>query len=294
MIRKYIKTSNLDSKMKEAKEIDLYKFSTMRTHSIGAVMYTPENVDELKSLMQKLHCDCYFLGGGSNVVFATKVEKPIVNLMELNDEIHKNDDGTVTAGCSVRIQKLINFGKEHALGGFEYLYSLPASVGGIVYMNAGRGKIHHQQISDWLESVTYLDLLDMQIKTINVDKTQWAYRCSPFHQMNAVILTATFRMKSSSIEEVAAQIQRRKDTVKASQEGNKPSCGSVFNKSNKYIMRFLRGKRIGGACYSKKTNNWISNDRNGSADDVIALIRYAKKLHRLLCQKCNLEIMILK
>ena len=264
----------------------------MRTHSMGAVMYTPESVDDLMSLMKELQGDCYFFGGGSNVVFASKVKKPIVNLMELNDEIHINDDGTVTAGCSVRIQKLINFGKEHALGGFEYLYSLPASIGGIVYMNAGRGRMHHQQISDWLVSVDYVDLNDLQFKVMVIDKSQWSYRCSPFHEMKAIILSATFKMKKSSIEEVAAEIQKRKDTVKASQEGNKPSCGSVFNKNNKYIMRFLRGKRIGGACFSKKTNNWICNDQNGSADDVIALMRYAQKMHRLFCQKCNLEIKI--
>lgn len=280
--------------MRTEKDIDLFKYSTMRTHSVGALMYTPERTDELIGLMSELHGDCYFLGGGSNVVFASRVECPIVNLMELNNELVLNEDGTVTTGCSARIQKLINFGKEHALGGFEYLYSLPASVGGIVYMNAGRSRMHHQQISDWLESVEYLDLTDMQVKTMHVDKSQWTYRCSPFHQMKAVILSATFRMKKSSVEEVAAKIQERKDAVKVSQEGNKPSCGTVFKKNNKYIMRLLRGKRIGGACYSKKTNNWISNDQNGTADDVIALIELAKKLHRLTLQKCKLEIKVFK
>ncbi len=280
--------------MRTEKDIDLFKYSTMRTHSVGALMYTPERTDELIELMSELHGDCYFLGGGSNVVFASRVECPIVNLMELNNEIMLKEDGLVKAGCSLRIQKLINFGKEHELGGFEYLYSLPASVGGIVYMNAGRGRMHHQQISDWLESVEYLDLNDLQVKKMRVDKNQWTYRFSPFHQMKAVILSATFRMKKSSVEEVAAKIQERKDTVKVSQEGNKPSCGSVFNKNNKYIMRLLRGKRIGGACYSKKTNNWISNDQNGTADDVIALIELAKKLHRLTLQKCKLEIKVFK
>lgn len=280
--------------MRTEKDIDLFKYSTMRTHSVGALMYTPERTDELIGLMSELQGDCYFLGGGSNVVFASRVESPIVNLMELNNEIVLKEEGLVKAGCSVRIQKLIIFGKEHALGGFEYLYSLPASVGGIVYMNAGRGRMHHQQISDWLESVEYLDLTDLQVKTMLVDKSLWSYRCSPFHKMKAVILSATFRMQQSSVEEIAAKIQERKDTVKISQEGNKPSCGSVFNKNNKYIMRLLRGKRIGGACYSKKTNNWISNDQNGTADDVIALIDFAKKWHRLMLQKCKLEIKVFK
>lgn len=167
--------------MKIVEKQDLFNFSTMRTHSMCAVMYTPENIEELKELFLRLKSDCYFLGGGSNVVFASHVEKPIVNLMELDDTIKINENGTVTAGCSVRIQKLINFGKEHSLGGFEYLYSLPASVGGIVYMNAGRGKVHHQQISDWLESVDYLDSSDMRTKSMNIESDKWKYRQSPFH-----------------------------------------------------------------------------------------------------------------
>ena len=275
-------------------EIDLLKFSTMRTHSIGACMYTPENKEELIQAINECKGDCYFLGGGSNIVFADSVEKPIINLMELNDTLTLNEDGTVTAGCSVRIQKLINFGKDNAMGGFEYLYSLPASVGGIVYMNAGRGRVHHQQISDWLQTVEYLDLNDIQVKTMSIDKSQWTYRHSPFQEMKAVILSATFKMQKSSVEEVATRIQERKDIVKANQEANKPSCGSVFNKENKYLMRLLRGKRIGGARFSKKTNNWICNDQNGTASDVIALMEWAQKWHKRLGLECVPEIRIFK
>ena len=278
--------------MKIEKNIDLYKYSTMRTHSLGSIMYTPESIDELRGLLITLQGDCYFIGGGSNVIFASNVKKPIVNLMQLNNGLKLNDDGTITSGCSVRIQKLINFGLEHSLGGFEYLYSLPASVGGVVYMNAGRGKGHNQQISDWLTEVEYLDISDMQVKKMIVDKGQWTYRISPFQRMKAVILSATFRMRISSKDEIYKNIQSRKELVKKIQEGDKPSCGSVFNCCNKYIMRLIRGRRIGGACWARKTNNWISNDRNGTADDVIALINAAKKLHRLTFQKYNLEIRI--
>lgn len=280
--------------MRISRDIDLYKYSTMRTHSIGDVMYTPENVEELKTLMYQLRGDCYVIGGGSNIVFGSRVHTPIVNLMEFNHSLQLNADGTVSAGCSVRIQRLINFGCENSLGGFEYLYSLPASVGGVVYMNAGRGKRFNQQISDWLESVEYLDLNDMEVKTMKVEKALWGYRCSPFHKMNAVILSAKFRMQQSTKEQVADNIQKRKEIALSTQEGNKPSCGSVFHTYNKYIMCLLRGRRVGGACYSKKTLNWISNDREGTSDDIIALIQKARRIHQLFFQRCELEIKIIK
>lgn len=273
-------------------DIDLFKYSTMRTHSIATIMYTPHNVDELIEAINQCNKKCYYLSGGSNVVFASRVNTPIINLTELDNTLRLSDSGNVVAGCSVRIQKLINYGKDNAMGGFEYLYSLPACVGGIIYMNAGRGKVHCQQISDWLVSVDYLDLSDMVVKTMKVDKSQWSYRCSPFHQMNAVILSATFSMEKSTVENVYVRIQDRLMHVKENQEGNKPSCGSVFNSANRYLMWLIRGKRIGGACFSKKTNNWISNDQNGTADDVIALMEYAKRWHKRLGLTCIPEIRV--
>ena len=275
-------------------DIDLFKYNTMRTHSIASVMYTPNDVKELKDIIETCKKKCFFLGGGSNIVFASQVKTPIVNLMKLNETIVLNSNNSITAGCSTRIQKLINFGKNNAMGGFEYLYSLPASVGGIVYMNAGRGRKYHQQISDWLIQVEYLDLEDMLIKTMKINKKLWKYRQSPFHEMNAVILTATFKMEKSSIQEVATRIQERKDTVKRNQEANKPSCGSIFNKENKLLMRIIRGKRIGGAYYSRKTNNWICNDKSGTGDDVIALIEYAQKWHKMFGLECVPEVRIIK
>ena len=280
--------------MKIDKEIDLYKYSTMRTHSIGACMYTPVSVEELIQAIKECNYNCYFLGGGSNVVFADRVEKPIINLMELNKTLSIDREGLVTVGCSVRIQKLINYCKEFGLGGFEYLYSLPASVGGIVYMNAGRGKAANQRISDWIVSVKYLDLIDLNIKTKEMNQNEWWHRHSPFQDMNIVIVEVTLSTKKSTKEDVQRQIQKRIDHVKQTQDGNKPSCGSVFNGQNRLFSYLLRGKRIGGACYSKHNGNWISNDHNGSGSDVIALVRYAERLYRLIFKDIKKEIKIYK
>lgn len=34
-------------------DIDLFKYNTMRTHSIASVMYTPHDVEELKDIIEK-------------------------------------------------------------------------------------------------------------------------------------------------------------------------------------------------------------------------------------------------
>ena len=280
--------------MKKETNVNLYGYSTMRTKSYGSVMYTPENIDELIEITTKLNGNYYILAAGSNIVFSSYVEKPIVNLMELNKELLSRGNGIIKVGCSVRIQKLINFGMENSLGGFEYLYSLPASVGGIVYMNAGRGKIHNQQISDWIDSVEYLDLDDMAIKILSIDPEKWSYRYSPFQAMNAIILSVNFKMEHSPKDQIKRKIEDRINTVKRNQEGNKPSCGSVMHTCNKFVMFLFKGYRKGGAHYSKKVNNWISNDKNATGDDVITLIEASEKMHRFLRLPCVPEIRIFK
>ena len=280
--------------MEILKDVNLYTYSTMRTNSIGAIMYIPENLDELKQALLCVDNNYYLLGAGSNVVFSSYVKKPIINLMRLNNELSFGSNGIIRVGCSVRIQKLINFGMEHCAGGIEYLYSLPASVGGVVFMNAGRGKIHHQQISDWIRSVCYLDLNDMVLKEMPINKNEWSYRCSPFQRMNAVIYSVDLVLNSCPKEQISTNIQDRINIVKINQEANKPSCGSVMHTCNKYIMYLFKGYRKGGAHFSNKTNNWITNDNNGTGDDVIKLIEAPLRIHRLFRLSCIPEIRIFR
>ena len=41
------------------KDVDLYSYSTMRTHNRCDVMYFPENTDELISLLKQF-CRCFY------------------------------------------------------------------------------------------------------------------------------------------------------------------------------------------------------------------------------------------
>lgn len=128
--------------MKIYNEIDLYRYNTMKLHSIARIMYEPENVDELLAIFRKLKKEgtaFYLLSAGSNIVFGARIERPIVYLMSFNTNMSFGEDGTLECGASVRIQSLLEKMKEFSLGGIEYLASVPSSVGGAVYMNAGLG-----------------------------------------------------------------------------------------------------------------------------------------------------------
>lgn len=279
--------------MKVEKDYDLYTMNTMRLHSVADEVWTPESRQELVELIDDFNRQkkafCVF-SGGSNIIFAERVRTPLINLMQVDKGIEYQEGGSVRVGCSVRVQTLIRDLQKHGLGGIEYLYSVPSSVGGAVYMNAGRGKSEGMAISDYLEEVEYYSPLDNEFRTYKKNAVEFSHRHSPFQETEAVIVSATFRFKKQDQTEIERLIQERMEHSKKHLSADKPSCGSVFCEGNRVVYRLLMGKRVGGAMYSKKTPDWISNMGNATASDVMALIEKGKRLHRLFFSGCKAEI----
>lgn len=279
--------------MKAKKNCDLYLMNTMRLHSVADIVYFPESRQELSELIQDLklrNLPFHVFSGGSNIIFAERVETPLICLMSLDKDIIYLQEDKVKVGCSVRIQSLIRDLQKHGLGGIEYLFSVPTSVGGAVYMNAGRGKSVGVTISDYLEEVEYYSSLDEDFRIYKKDEREFSHRHSPFQETEAVIVSATFRFKPQESEETERLIHERMDHSKKHLSADKPSCGSVFCEGNRIVYRLLMGKRVGGAMYSKKTPDWISNMGNATASDVMALIEKGKRLHKLFLSRCKAEI----
>lgn len=274
--------------------IDLYNQNTMRLHCVAETVYYPESVDELKSIISELgNKDFYLLAAGSNVILPESISRPVVSLMKLDDRI-EFVDGIVRVGCSVRVQKLIRFLQQHHQGGIEYLFSVPASIGGLVYMNGGRGRKYNKAISDYLIKVDFLDLDDRKIHTYIYNKSDFSYRHSPFQDKNVILITCYFRFEEQDKETTEQLINERLEHSKNYLSADKPSCGSVFCKGNRVLFRLMRGMKVGGAQFSKKTPNWISNVDHASYQDICKLIRRAEWLHRVFLTHSKLELKIIE
>ena len=274
-------------------DIDLYKYNTMRLHSIARIVYVPQNRDELFELISdfKLRGEKYhILSGGSNIIFSEFVQTPIVLLMELDDTITILETKIVECGCSTKVQQLINEIKNENLGGIEYLFSVPASIGGAIFMNAGRGRKMNLSISDYLLKIEYLDTELIEYKIIGTAEGMFTYRNSIFQQNSGIITRAWFNFKEQTPEKTQNLIKERLAYSKKYLDAVTASCGSVFCKANPIIMRMVKGIRCGGAMYSKKTPNWISNVDNATASDVKKLVKRVTFLHKLFFLKCKTEI----
>lgn len=234
--------------MKHLEKYDLYQHNSMRLHCVAYNYYEPETVQELISLIENLKNEnqsFYILGGGSNVLMPSIINKPVIGMASLDKTIQVNGN-TVTCGASCKIQSFIRELQRHNLGGIEYLYTLPCQVGGATCMNAGRGKKYNQKISDYIDYVTCLELDSLCIRTLARKDCEFSHRHSIFQGGKYIILSVTMTMESKSPEQIDSDIKYRLETSKRNLDASKPSCGSIFNKCNGHIMRILRGLRIGG------------------------------------------------
>lgn len=282
--------------MKILDNYDIYSHNTMKLHCIARRYYEPESEPELGALVAEFKRSdekYYVLGCGSNIIFPDRLNTSLISMMSVNRTIDIQGN-RVSAGASVRIQTLIRTCQQSSLGGLEYLFSVPCNVGGAVYMNAGGGRRHGNSISDYIETIEFFDPECGQIKTINKQSAEFSYRNSIFQRKEWIILQVVFHFPSSTYEEVEERINARIKYAKEKQAGNLPSCGSIFNQCNLRIMHLLKGLTIGGACWSKKTTNWISNNGNATAKDINMLILIAKLMHMITFQKYKLEVKILK
>jgi UDP-N-acetylmuramate dehydrogenase len=280
--------------MRTQNNVNLYKYNTMRLHSTASTLYIPTSHDELVVLVKELNAEnskFYLLSAGSNIILNEKIAIPIIYLMEVDNTLIMHDGNIVECGCSVRIQTLIRFIQEQGLGGIEYLFSVPCSVGGAIYMNAGRGKKHNKSISNFISKIVYFD--GESIKEIEKGiEDMFSYRHSPFQDDGSIILKAYFVFPEQNSDETEYKIKERLMFSNKRLDTSKPSCGSVFCKGNSILFRLLKGFKYRGAQFSSKTPNWISNVNNASYSDIMSLIKKAVFLHKLFFQKIKLELKI--
>ncbi len=161
-------------------------------------------------------------------------------------------------------------------------------------MNAGRGEIYNQNIGQYVKWVECYNLITNEKECLSVQDCGFKHRCSIFQNGDRIILRVCFKFDHIPTSNIDYKIKERIMHAKSVLDSGYPSCGSIFVNSNHKIMKSLMGFRIGGAKWSSKTENWISNDKNGTYWDIRFLIIIAQLLHKFIGRSCKREIEIWK
>jgi len=273
---------------------ELAKYTTMKIGGKADLFVVPESEDEIitavRCCLQK-KIPYKVLGNGSNLLISDSGVRGHVIYMKKACQDLFLKDGLVYCGASVMLQRLINFCIENNKSAMEYLFSVPATLGGDIVQNAGRGKQYNKQISDYLAKVRVFD----GNKTVEMSKKDcdFQYRDSIFkHCRNFFVLGAYFDFPFQE-REIGEQLkQERINLVKKNHDAAYPNFGTVFCQGNSRLMRLLKGLRIGKAAFSSKTSNWICNLGGATSIDVVRIMKIAIFLHKITFQKIKTEVEI--
>jgi UDP-N-acetylmuramate dehydrogenase len=276
--------AKLGDKVKE--NVILAPYTSARIGGHADVLITADSADELArtiKLLWKLDLEYLMLGGGSNVLVSDRGVRGVVVLNRAKAvRFHTGDEPSVTAESGVVFSNLANRCAFKGLAGLEWAATVPGTIGGAVYGNAGAfgGDMAGNMI--WAELLT-----ENGREKYTVEQMEYGYRTSilKHDELDAVVLAAELRLSNSTREDVTVKIEQFSAHRKTTQPPG-ASMGSMFkNPPGDYAGRLieaceLKGTRIGNAEISPVHGNFFVNHANTKADDILTLIQLVHKTVR--------------
>lgn len=260
------------------RNVVLAPYTSARIGGPADVLVTVNSAGELEETMKMLwgaETRYLMLGGGSNVLVSDYGVRGITLLNRAKAvRFEEGLQPRVWAESGAVLTNLANRCASKALSGLEWAATVPGTIGGAVYGNAGAFG------GDMARS-----LLRAEVLTANgreewpVEKLGYGYRTSVLKrgEIQAVVLAAEMNLKPATKDEVAVKIAQFSERRKTTQPPG-ASMGSMFkNPPGDAAGRLieaagLKGTRIGNAEVSLVHGNFFVNHGKCKASDIRALI----------------------
>ena len=235
------------------------------------------------------------VGGGSNILIDPSILLPIIKVSPkfCNIEVNDND---ILCSAGTPLALFLKTALKHQLSGFEFATGVPATIGGMVYMNFECWGI---EASDFVSAVLIYDP-SRGTRWISRSEYETAYRWTSFHEMNVIILAVKCTLVPSSAAEIKKNMTRYLNERKEKQPILNHTFGSVFKnplpeKAGKLIDQLnLKGASIGDAMVSSIHANFFENKENASFKDTCDLIKLIQnKVSSMYNIKLECEVQII-
>ena len=255
----------------------LAKYSSFRTGGKAANIIFPESTEEFVTALRE-NPGAAVLGNLSNtLVLDGGIDGTVILTTKLNS-VSVNGN-TVTAAAGASLTSVAVAARDASLAGCEFLYGIPGTVGGGVFMNAGA---YGGEIADIIENAVVFTP-DGKVTTLSKGDLDLGYRTSKLQSTRYILLSAAFSLQSGNREVISSAMDDLMNRRMTTQPLDKPSCGSTFkrptgNFAGKLISDCgLKGISVGGAQVSEKHAGFIVNSGGATSRDILDLVQLVKK-----------------
>ena len=197
----------------------------------------------------------------------------------------------ILVGAAVLDNYFSKFCYQNSISGYEFLYTIPGSIGGNIFMNAG---CYKQEIKDRLISVIFFDTNDSKIYEKNIKDLEFDYR-KGFQKNNTIILYGKFKITNGDQNNIKNLMHEYENIRNKTQPKKVNCCGSIFkNPINQSAWKLIKTSvdesyYDGPIRLSKKHCNFFENDPNISANNITLFIskiqKKVKEKHQIVLEK---------
>ena len=221
----------------------------------------------------------------------------IVSLKNFN-KIKRIGETKVCVGAGVNLFTLNQRLKKFSLGGLEWSYGIPATIGGFLAMNGG---CFEHEICDYVEKILVFE--NNKLKTYKKEEVDFSYRHCGLRG-RAVILAVWINLQKESSEKIEKNMNENITKKRLSQPCEYPSLGSVYKRifvddkivyPAKLIDKLgLKGVKIGRAQISEKHAGFIVNLGGATSADFVSLMKLIEEKIKGIGVCLKSEIIILR
>lgn len=268
-------------------DVPTRKLTSLRVGGPADAVAAPNDRLELEALLRI--CSRHgvphrVIGKGFNTIVRDEGVDGVLIQLSRFKRLEERPNACLRVEAGVSHATLTRFCRDRGLSGLEFGAGIPGSIGGWIAMNAG---VPDHETKDAVREIEVVSPAGRHRHRISRDRLRFRYRALRGLAPGSVVVSALLGVGLSNKADVAAEIDRHLAKRSGSQPIDQPSCGSVFkNPRGSYAGRLieaagLKGEQRGGARISTLHANFIVNEGDATAADVLALIGKARATVRM-------------
>jgi UDP-N-acetylmuramate dehydrogenase len=253
----------------------LAELTWFRVGGPAQVLFTPADEDDMAYFLSSLPGEIQLsvIGVGSNLIVRDGGMPGVVIRFSPRGFGEVTADGdVVSAGAAALDKRVAETAAAAGLGGLEFFFGIPGTIGGALRMNAGA---NGAETKDVLIEATGLDRAGTKLTLTNADM-KFVYRGSGVDP-SVIFTSARFRGLPAPTAQIRARMAEVQNHRESAQPIREKTGGSTFqNPPGHSAWKLIdaagcRGLRVGGAQVSEMHCNFLINTGAATGHDIETL-----------------------